>query len=153
MHPALEAQKILEDDYKISTDIWSATNYKLLRSEAIHCDRVNMLNPGKAKKVSYLEKTLKKETGYFVAVSDNMRLVPDQIAKWVPGSLFTLGTDGFGRSETRENLRRFFEVDKENIVIAVLYQAVLQKKMTAKDLEKAIKKLGVDPNKVYPQFE
>ena len=88
----------------------------------------------------------------FVAVSDNMKIVPDQIAPWVPGGLTTLGTDGFGRSDTREALRRFFEVDAESIVIATLH-ALAEKGQVEKGLvAKAIKDLGVDPEKVHPQL-
>jgi pyruvate dehydrogenase E1 component len=111
-----------------------------------------MLNPTKKAKKSYVESVLEQEKGVFVAVSDNMRMVPDQIEKWVPGGMFTLGTDGFGRSETRENLRRFFEVDTASIVIGVLYQLSAKKKIKQDVVAKAIKKLGVNPKKVYPEF-
>jgi len=152
MNSALEAQEYLTENYDIDVDIWSATNYKQLRTDAINCDRYNMLNPDQKKKESYLEKTLKKETGVFVAVSDNMRIVPDQISKWVPGGLFTLGTDGFGRSDTREQLRRFFEIDKESICVACLYQLALKKEVTMATVKKAIKELGIDPEKSFPEF-
>ena len=79
-------------------------------------------------------------------------MVPDQIDKWVPGGLFTLGTDGFGRSDTRENLRRFFEIDKESIIVACLYQLALNKDIKMNEVEKAIKILGIDPNKSFPEF-
>ena len=152
MNQAIRASEILEKDFDISVDIWSATNYKQLRTDALNCQRHNMLNPTKKKKLSYLEKTLKNEKGTFIAVSDNMKLVSDQIEKWVPGGLFSLGTDGFGRSDTRENLRRFFEVDAECIVIAVLYQLSEKKKISADVVEAAINRLGVDTNKVFPQL-
>ena len=152
MKIALEAQEYLLEHYKIDVDIWSATNYKQLRTEAIRCDRHNMLHPNDKKKESYIEQLLKKEKGVFVAVSDNMRMVPDQIDKWVPGGLFTLGTDGFGRSDTRENLRRFFEIDKESIIVACLYQLALNKDIKMNEVEKAIKILGIDPNKSFPEF-
>ena len=152
MKIALEAQEYLLEHYKIDVDTWSATNYKQLRTEAIRCDRHNMLHPNDKKKESYVEKTLKKERGVFVAVSDNMRMVPDQIDKWVPGGLFTLGTDGFGRSDTRENLRRFFEIDKESIIVACLYQLALNKDIKMNEVEKAIKTLGIDPKKSFPEF-
>ena len=152
MNSALEAQEYLTENYDIDVDIWSATNYKQLRTDAINCDRYNMLNPDQKKKESYLEKTLKKETGVFVAVSDNMRIVPDQISKWVPGGLFTLGTDGFGRSDTREQLRRFFEIDKESICVACLYQLALKKEVPMATVKKAIKELGIDPKKSFPEF-
>jgi pyruvate dehydrogenase E1 component len=150
LRKALEAQEILADRYKVSADVWSATSYKLLRGEANHARRWNMLHPEEPPRKSYLETVLEKETGAFVAVSDYVRTVPDQIAPWVPGGLMTLGTDGFGRSDTRERLRRFFEVDAECTIIATLY-ALAQKGAVGKDLvAKAIKDLKVDPEKAYP---
>ena len=92
-----------------------------LRNDAIRCQRWNMLHPTETPRKIYVETLLAKEQGAFVAVSDNMRTVPDQIAPWVPGGLITLGTDGFGRSDTRARLRRFFEVDAESTVIGTLY--------------------------------
>jgi pyruvate dehydrogenase E1 component len=146
LREALRAQEILADRYDVSADVWSAPNYKLLRHDAISCQRWNMLHPTEPARKSHVEKLLEKETGPFIAVSDNMRIVPEQIAPWVPGGLFTLGTDGFGRSDTRKALRRFFEVDAECIVIATLYR--LDKKLAAQ----AIKDLDVNPEKVFPQL-
>jgi pyruvate dehydrogenase E1 component len=95
---------------------------------------------------------LAKEQGAFVAVSDNIRTVPDQIAPWVPGGLFTLGTDGFGRSDTRARLRRFFGVDVESTVIGTLYALAEKKLIERKVVAQAIKDLGVDPEMVQPQI-
>ena len=111
-----------------------------------------MLHPTEASKVSYIEQLLAKEQGAFVAVSDNIRTVPDQISPWVPGGLFTLGTDGFGRSDTRARLRRFFEVDAESTVIATLYALAQRGEIRREAVVKAIKELGVDPDKVQPQI-
>jgi pyruvate dehydrogenase E1 component len=152
INSALKAQEILAERYGVSADVWSATSYKLLRTDALRCKRWNMLHPTAAPKKSYVETLLAKEPGVFVAVSDYMRLVPDQIAPWVPGGLMTLGTDGFGRSDTRARLRRFFEVDAESIVIATLY-ALAEKGLVERQLvEKAIKELGVNSEKVQPQI-
>jgi pyruvate dehydrogenase E1 component len=152
INSALKAQEILADRYGVSADVWSATSYKLLRTDALRCKRWNMLHPTAAPKKSYVETLLAKEQGVFVAVSDYMRLVPDQIAPWVPGGLMTLGTDGFGRSDTRARLRRFFEVDAESTVIATLY-ALAEKGLVEWQLvEKAIKDLGMNPEKVFPQI-
>src|SRR6185369_1811434 len=107
---ALKAQEILAERYGVSADVWSATSYKLLRTDVLRCQRWNMMHPMEAPRKSYLEQVLAKEQGTFVAVSDNIRTVSDQIAPWVPGGLFSLGTDGFGRSDTRTRLRRFFGV-------------------------------------------
>jgi len=152
IHSALRAQEILAERYNVSADVWSATSYKLLRTDAIRCERWNRLHPTQPPRKSHIETLLAKEQGVFVAVSDNIRTVPDQIAPWVPGGLMTLGTDGFGRSDTRPRLRRFFEVDAESTVIATLY-ALAQKKLLKPQLvEKAIKDLGVDPEKLQPQL-
>jgi pyruvate dehydrogenase E1 component len=145
-----KAQEILEQKYKVSVDVWSATSYKELRREALAVERWNMLNPGKQAKKSYLQTILDKEEGVFIAASDYMKMVPDQIARWVPGGLFSLGTDGYGRSDTREATRRFFEIDAESIIIATLYKLSLDKKVTKTTVTKAIKDLGVDPNKIDP---
>ena len=147
---ALKAAEILEKNYGVSVDVWSATSYKQLRTDALNAQRWNRLHPTATPRKSYLEETLAKEEGVFVAVSDNMKIVPDQIAPWVPGGLTTLGTDGFGRSDTREVLRRFFEVDAESTVIATLEALAQKGKIDRKVVEKAIKDLGVNPEKVYP---
>ncbi len=149
---ALRAQQILADKYNVSADVWSATSYKLLRNEALKVRRWNMLHPTVPAKKSYLEKVLEGENGVFVALSDNMKIVPDQVAPWVPGGLTTLGTDGFGRSDTRERLRRFFEVDAELTVIATLYALAEKGEIDRRVVGKAIKELDVDPEKAYPQL-
>jgi pyruvate dehydrogenase E1 component len=152
MQSALKAQAILAEKYGVSADVWSATSYKLLRTDAIRCQRWNMLHPTAPAKASYVESLLAKESGAFVAVSDNIRTVPDQIAPWVPGGLFTLGTDGFGRSDTRARLRRFFAVDAESTVVGTLY-ALAQKNLVERKLvAQAIKDLGVDPEMAPPQI-
>jgi pyruvate dehydrogenase E1 component len=111
-----------------------------------------MMHPTEPPKKSYIETLLAKEQGTFVAVSDNIRTVSDQIAPWVPGGLFTLGTDGFGRSDTRARLRRYFAVDAESTVIGTLY-ALAEKNLISRDIvAQAIKDLGVDPEKMQPQI-
>ncbi len=152
INSALKAQEILAERYGVSADIWSATSYKLLRTDAIRCQRWNMLHPTEPPKKSYVETLLTKESGAFVAVSDNIRTVPDQIAPWVPGGLFTLGTDGFGRSDTRARLRRFFHVDAESTVIATLYALAQRSEIPRETVAKAIKDLSVDPENVQPQI-
>jgi pyruvate dehydrogenase E1 component len=149
---ALRAQDILAEKFNVSADIWSATSYKLLRNEALLAKRWNMLHPEATPKKSYLETVLEKEQGTFIAASDNMRLIPDQIAPWVPGGLTTLGTDGFGRSDTRQRLRRFFEVDAECIVVATLYSLAQKGQIEKKAVSDAIKSLDVNPEKVYPHL-
>jgi len=149
---ALKAQQILAEKYNVSADVWSATSYKLLRNEALLAKRWNMLHPSEPARRSYLEQILEKERGPFIAVSDNMKIVPDQIAPWVPGGLTTLGTDGFGRSDTRERLRRFFEVDAESTVIATLYALAEKGQVERSVVAQAISDLNVDPEKVFPQL-
>jgi pyruvate dehydrogenase E1 component len=152
MQSALKAQVILAEKYGVSADVWSATSYKLLRTDAVRCQRWNMLHPTQPAKKSYLENLLAREQGAFVAVSDNIRTVADQIAPWVPGGLFTLGTDGFGRSDTRSRLRRFFGVDAESTVIGVLYALAEKNLIDRKVVAQAIKDLGVDAEKNQPQI-
>jgi pyruvate dehydrogenase E1 component len=152
LRDALRAQEILAEQFDVSADIWSATSYKLLRGEALRVKRWNMLHPTAPQKRSYLETTLQQEEGVFIAVSDYMKMVPDQIAPWIPGGLTSLGTDGFGRSDTRANLRRFFEVDAELTVIATLYALYERGTLAGGKVEEAIKKLGVDPEKSHPFY-
>ena len=152
MRQALKAQEILAEKYNVSADIWSATNYKSLRNDALKCERWNMLHPTEESKKSYVETILAKEKGPFVAVSDCLKLVPDQIAPWVPGGLTTLGTDGFGRSDTRAALRRFFEIDAESVVIATLWALAKKGAIESKVVAKAIKDLDVNPEKVFPEI-
>ena len=152
LREALRAQEILAERYAVSADVWSATSYKILRGEALQAKRWNLLHPTAAPRKSYLETVLEKERGVFVAVSDYMKIVPDQIAPWVPGGLTTLGTDGFGRSDIRSRLRRFFEVDAETTVIATLYALSQQGAVSPQAVEKAIKDLHVDPEKAHPFY-
>jgi len=152
IHSALKAQQILAERYEVSADVWSATSYKRLRNEAINARRWNMLHPTEAPKKSYVETVLANEKGPFVAVSDNMRIVPEQIAQWVPGGLLALGTDGFGRSDTRERLRRFFEVDAESTVIATLYALAEKGQIERTVVAQAMKDLDYNPEKVFPQL-
>ena len=152
LREALRAQEILAERYDVSADVWSATSYKLLRGEALQAQRWNLLHPTAPPRKSYLETVLEKERGVFVAVSDYMKMVADQIAPWVPGGLTTLGTDGFGRSDTRSRLRRYFEVDAEMTVIATLYALCRRGGLAPEAVEKAIKDLNVDAEKAHPFF-
>ena len=152
LREALRAQQILAEQFDVSADVWSTTSYKLLRNDALRADRWNMLHPTEPPRKPYVQQLLENEKGPFVAVSDNIKLVPDQIASWIPGGLTTLGTDGFGRSDTRERLRRFFEVDAELTTIATLSALARKGQVDKSVIRKAIKELGVDPEKVYPQL-
>jgi pyruvate dehydrogenase E1 component len=152
LREALRAQQILADRYDVSADIWSATSYKLLKTDLQRASRWNMLHPTEPPQKAYLQQVLEGESGVFVAVSDYMKLIPDQIAPWIPGGLTTLGTDGFGRSDTRTRLRRFFEVDAECTVIATLYALAQKGKIDRPAVAQAIHDLGVDPEKAHPQI-
>ncbi|MEI6786051.1 MAG: pyruvate dehydrogenase (acetyl-transferring), homodimeric type, partial [Verrucomicrobiota bacterium] len=123
-----------------------------MRNDPLRAKRWNLLHPLDPPKKSYIETVLAEEQGVFVAVSDNLKIVPDQIAPWVPGGLTTLGTDGFGRSDTRERLRRFFEVDAESTVIATLYALAEKGQLEKGVVAKAINDLGVDPEKSFPEI-
>jgi pyruvate dehydrogenase E1 component len=149
---ALRAQEILANQYGVSADIWSATSYKLLRNDALRVERWNRLHPGEEPRKPFIRSLLESEKGAFVAVSDNMKIVPDQVAPWIPGGLTTLGTDGFGRSDTRERLRRFFEVDAESTVVATLHALAARGEMDRKVVVKAMKALDLDADKAYPEL-
>ena len=149
---ALRAQDILASRYDVAADVWSATSYNLLRRDAQQTRRWNLMHPEEKPRKSYLESLLEPEEGVFVAVSDYMKIVPDQIAPWVPGGLVTLGTDGFGRSDTRPRLRRYFEVDAESVVIAALY-ALSQKGGIKKSVvARAMRELRYNPAKPHPEM-
>jgi pyruvate dehydrogenase E1 component len=149
---ALRAQSILAERYGVAADVWSATSYKLLRNDALQTRRWNMLHPTGQPRKSYVETVLGAEQGTFVAVSDNMKIVPDQISPWVPGGLATLGTDGYGRSDTRERLRRFFEVDAESVVVGTLYALAEKGQVEKSVVAKAIKDMDLDPEKSHPEL-
>jgi pyruvate dehydrogenase E1 component len=117
---ALKAQQLLGDDWNVDVDVWSATSWNELRREAVECERANLLNPADEPRVPYVTTKLADAAGPVVAVSDFMRAVPDQVARWVPNDYTSLGTDGFGFADTRGAARRFFHVDAESIVVAVL---------------------------------
>jgi pyruvate dehydrogenase E1 component len=152
LREALRAQQILAERYKVSSQAWSVTSYTELRRDAQACDRWNMLHPGEKPKQSYLEQILAGEQGPFIASSDYIRAISEQISPWVPGGLTALGTDGLGRSETREHLRRHFEVDAECIALAALRQLADRNQFDKRQLPQAIKDLGIDPNKIDPMI-
>src|SRR5262249_18727457 len=118
--------------------------------DAQACERWNLMNPGQAQRQSYLSKVLADEQGPFIATSDNVRLVAEQINPFVPGGLYALGTDGMGRSDTRFRLRRHFEVDAECTALAALSQLARQGKFDTAKLADVVRDLGIDPQKVDP---
>ncbi|MBY0588780.1 pyruvate dehydrogenase (acetyl-transferring), homodimeric type [bacterium] len=150
LREALRANDILAEKFGIVSDVWSVTSYKELRREAMACERWNRLNPEKPRRVSYIESSLAGVPGPFVAVSDYMRLVPEQVSRWVPGGLTILGTDGFGRSESRKTLRRHFEIDAEHVAYVTLGELARLGHIPEKMLLEARTTLGIDPGKIDP---
>src|ERR1700682_662061 len=150
MFEVLKAQQILEEKYGVAADVWSVTSYKELYRAANDCERWNMLHPAEPAKIPYVTQTLKDAQGPFIAVSDYMKVLPESLARWVPGQLVSLGTDGFGRSESRVALRDFFEVDAKHIVLATLGALAREKKIATVVVQRAIKELGIDPEKANP---
>jgi pyruvate dehydrogenase E1 component len=151
LREALQAQDILGEKYGVAADVWSVTSYKALYTDGIEAERWNRLHPNaKQKRVPYVTKMLAKEPGVLVAASDYLKTLPNMVSKWMPRQLASLGTDGFGRSEGRQSLRDFFEVDARSIVLATLHELHLDGKIESKVLDKAIKELGINPEKPNP---
>jgi pyruvate dehydrogenase E1 component len=119
---ALDAQRILGEDWGVDADVWSVTSWNELRRDAVSCEESALLDPDSPASVPFVTSALRDAPGPVVAVSDYMRAVPDQISRWVPGDYTSLGTDGFGFADTRGAARRFFHVDAQSIVVAVLQQ-------------------------------
>jgi pyruvate dehydrogenase E1 component len=149
MLQVLRAAEILEEKYGVTSDIWGLTSYQLLRREALECERHNRLHPEATPKVPYVTKMLQGSQGPVIAASDYMTLVQDQITRWVPQRYVALGCDGFGMSDTREALRRHFEVDAECIALAALDALRQDGQLEASVVTQAYKELGVDPDKIY----
>jgi pyruvate dehydrogenase E1 component len=152
MNQVLAAQKILENDYNVSADVWSVTSYNELRRNALHAERENLLEGRAIKKKPYITELLENEKGVYVAASDYMKVLPDSVRQWVPGPMIALGTDGFGRSESRAALRNFFEVDAKHIVWATLILLAEEGQIQREDLTQAQKKLGINPEKLNPMI-
>jgi pyruvate dehydrogenase E1 component len=150
LREVLQAQEILGEKYGVAADVWSVTSYKELRREALEAERWNRLHPTEKPRMSYVEKLLGQEKGIFIAASDYMKSLPEMITRWVPGGLVPLGTDGFGRSENRPSLRRFFEVDAECVALAALEQLARRGEIKPERVQKAIKELDIDPEKADP---
>ena len=149
LNEVIKAREILEDKYKVAADVYSVTSYKELYYDALQTDRHNMLNLDEPKK-NYLEETLAGAGKVFVAASDYVKAVPLSVGKWLDGRYIVLGTDGYGRSDGREQLRDFFEIDARYIVLAALYGLMQEKAVTAETVKKAVKDLKIDINKLNP---
>jgi pyruvate dehydrogenase E1 component len=150
LNETVRAGRILQEHFGVATDIWSVTSYKELHRDAIDTERENLLNPGRPVKPCYLQSLLDGEEGVFVAASDYVKALPYSVAKWIPGTFVALGTDGFGRSDSRAALRSFFEVDAHHIVLAALQALVLEEKLDTQVVQKAAREFGIDPQKANP---
>ena len=147
---AREAQRDLAEHFNVGVELWSATSYKKLREEALATDRWNRLHPEEEKRYPYVTRQLESVGGPIVAVSDFIQAVPDQISRWVPGTFSTLGTDGYGRSDTREALRRFFETDSGHVVVAVLSALAHDGLVPPEHVAEEIKRYNIDSDQPDP---
>ncbi len=150
MGETLAAAEILKKDWNIESAVWNVTSFSELRREAEEVERWNLLHPNEKPKESHLESKLKQKEIPTVAVSDYVKMVSEQIAPYVPGPYYALGTDGFGRSDTRENLRQFFEVDRNYIVLAAIRALVMDGALPSEKIQEAMNKYGLDPDKPSP---
>jgi pyruvate dehydrogenase E1 component len=150
LREVLSAADLLEKDYGVPADVYSVTSFSELRRGALAVERWNMLHAGEPRKKTYVEEILADREGPFIAATDYMKTVADQIRKWVPGPYTVLGTDGFGRSDSRAELRRFFEVDRHYVVVAALKALSDEGKIDAQTVNKAMQTFGIDPEKSNP---
>jgi pyruvate dehydrogenase E1 component len=142
---ATEARRLLAEDWGVDVDLWSVTSYKSLREDAISVERWNRLHPDATERVPFVAEQLGASEGPIVAVTDFMRSVPDQVSRWMPRPFTSLGTDGFGRSDTRDVLRRYFEVDAAHVVVAVLHGLAHGGAVPPRAVTDAILRYGIDP--------
>ena len=150
LNEVLRAAEILEKNYGLTVDVWSVTSYKSLYMDAIETERWNRLHPNETPRVPYVTQCLEGEQGVLVAATDYLKVLPSMISKWMPRRLATLGTDGFGRSEGRESLREFFEVDARFIALATLHELAADGMVGEATVQNAIKELAINPDKPNP---
>jgi pyruvate dehydrogenase E1 component len=152
LNEVVRAQGILAEKYGVPTDVWSVTSYNELRREALGVDRWNRLHPTQPEKVPYILQALEGTEGPIIAASDYMKVVPDQLSPWLSTRLVSLGTDGFGRSDNREYLRRHFEVNAESVVAATLSKLAREGKFDQARAQEAFVELGVDTETADPAY-
>lgn len=150
LREVIEASKILESEYGIGADVWSVTSFNELYRDGVEVNRWNMLHPTENKKVAYATECLSEDRGPVIAVSDYVKLYADQIRSLIPTNYRVLGTDGFGRSDTRETLRKYFEVDYRYIVVAALMELASMGEINNAQVDEAIKKYQIDPESINP---
>ncbi len=150
LREAIGAAELLEAEFGVPADVFSVTSFSELRREALDAERWNMLHPGQAPRTPYVKELLAGQSGPFVAATDYMRTVPDQIRQWVPGRYHVLGTDGYGRSDSRAALRGFFEVDRRYIALAALKSLADEGMLDMATVVSAMQRFGLDPDKPNP---
>jgi len=152
LNEVLRARQILAEKYDVKANVWSVTSYNELRRDALAVERWNRLHPAQKAKTPYIVTALEqaKAQGPIIAASDYLKVLADQLAPWLPGRLVSLGTDGFGRSDNREYLRKHFEVNAESVAAATLSRLARDGQFDAKRAQKAIQELGVNPEKADP---
>ena len=150
LNEAVKAQAILSERFGVSADVWSVTSYKELYRDATDAERWNALHPEEAPQVPFVAQALKGASGVFVAASDYLKVLPLGVAKWFPGPLHALGTDGFGRSDHRPALRDFFEVDARHITLAALHQLARRGEVDAPTVKRAMEEMDIRPEKPNP---
>src|SRR5205807_390841 len=148
---AQEAQQLLAEHHDVAAELWSVTSYKALREEALSAERANRLHPGRPPTTPHITQVLSQADGPIVAVTDFMKAVPDQVARWVPAHFTPLGTDGFGRSDTRAALRRHFETDAAHLVVAVLDGLRATGEGKAEEVADAISRYEIDAEAPDPR--
>jgi pyruvate dehydrogenase E1 component len=152
LNECLKARTLLEENFGVAVDVWSVTSYKNLYWDALDVERTNRLNPEKKPRTSFLQRQTAGESGVFVAASDYLKALPETIARHLPGPVAILGTDGYGRSETREALRDFFEVDARHIAFAALAALVRGNALPRSVVKKARNTFKIDPERSNPLF-
>jgi pyruvate dehydrogenase E1 component len=151
LREVMEAARLLESEYGVAADIWSATSFNLLRRDGLETARWNRLHPEETPRLSHVEECLRDHEGPVIAATDYMKVFADQISVFVPGRRFVaLGTDGYGRSDTRKALRSFFEVDRRHVAVAALKALVDQEVLPQSAVTEAIRKFDIDPDKPDP---
>ena len=150
LNEAVKAQRLLAEHFDMAADVWSVTSYKELYKDAVQVERWNRLHPVEAPRIPYLTRALGDSRGTFVAATDYLKVLPESIASWLPGRLIALGTDGFGRSDGREHLREFFEVNANHIALAALQGLALNGEIGTEKVRQAITQLGINPDKTDP---
>jgi pyruvate dehydrogenase E1 component len=152
VNAALEAQAMLLEQHDVAAEVWSATSFQLLRQDALDVERWNRLHPDAEPRVAYVEEQLGAEGGPIVAVTDYMKAVPDQIGRFMKAPFIPLGTDGYGRSDTRVALRRHFEIDAGSISVAVLGGLMQQEQLPRHVVAAAIEHYGLGTELVDPRY-